>query len=358
MIQWNLLQPVDIGGSIQAGYQLGSETARKERMKGALAAFSADPTNPEAQNALAAYSPEFAMRLAGQRANQAAQQQERQRIGRIASNPDRNAARQEALSQGDLDLAKQISEMEDSDRKAAADRFKAAAPVAYQALKLPYEQRKAYIQTVAPELQSAGWTPQQIEAFDPSDEALTGVVHTNMTLEQAMGRDKINYQEVGPGARLVPFDATGRPVAGTGAPQPVDNTPAPEATPSGEFNYTPVPGAKVTSGYRTPEHNREVGGVPNSYHTRKDANGHPMAYDLVPPPGMSMAELHQKLVGLNPNLDVINEGDHIHVEPKPGRGGGANSDQASIRQHALDAIKAGADPAAVKARAASMGVTL
>jgi len=56
--------------------------------------------------------------------------------------------------------------------------------------------------------------------------------------------------------------------------------------------------------------------VANSYHTRRGVNGEPLAVDSVPPRGMSMAAYHAQLKRLNPGLDVINEGDHVHVEPK------------------------------------------
>ena len=72
----------------------------------------------------------------------------------------------------------------------------------------------------------------------------------------------------------------------------------------------------ITSTYRTPEHNREVGGVANSYHTRRGVNGEPLAVDSVPPRGMSMGEYHRRLSAANPNYDVINEGDHVHIEPR------------------------------------------
>lgn len=72
----------------------------------------------------------------------------------------------------------------------------------------------------------------------------------------------------------------------------------------------------VTSTYRTPKHNAEVGGVPNSYHTRRGVRGEPLAIDSVPPAGMTMAGYAARLRQLNPNYDVINEGDHVHIEPK------------------------------------------
>jgi len=41
-----------------------------------------------------------------------------------------------------------------------------------------------------------------------------------------------------------------------------------------------------------------------------------MARDSVPPPGMDMSRYWQALRALNPHLDVINEDDHIHMEPR------------------------------------------
>lgn len=67
-------------------------------------------------------------------------------------------------------------------------------------------------------------------------------------------------------------------------------------------------GARITSAKRTPEENARVGGAKNSYHL----SGH--AYDIVPPPGMSMGELEQQLRATGVRFaELINEGDHIHI---------------------------------------------
>jgi len=49
---------------------------------------------------------------------------------------------------------------------------------------------------------------------------------------------------------------------------------------------------------------------------RRDSSGNAMARDSVPPPGMSMSEYANRLRALNPGYDVINEGDHVHIEPR------------------------------------------
>lgn len=72
----------------------------------------------------------------------------------------------------------------------------------------------------------------------------------------------------------------------------------------------------MTSTFRSPSHNKRVGGVSNSFHMRRYPDGTPMARDSVPPKGMSMADYAAELRRQNPHLDVINEGDHVHMEPK------------------------------------------
>lgn len=71
-----------------------------------------------------------------------------------------------------------------------------------------------------------------------------------------------------------------------------------------------IPGIGITSRQRSAAHNAQVGGVPHSYHLTNDAR------DFVPPKGMGMGALHKQLASLyGSGYDVINEGDHIHVEP-------------------------------------------
>ena len=77
-------------------------------------------------------------------------------------------------------------------------------------------------------------------------------------------------------------------------------------------------GARITSARRTPQHNAEVGGAPNSYHLRGQA------FDIAPPPGMSMADLEAQLRSTGVQFaELINEGDHVHIawnnegQPKP-----------------------------------------
>ncbi len=64
----------------------------------------------------------------------------------------------------------------------------------------------------------------------------------------------------------------------------------------------------MTSGRRTPEGNRAVGGAERSFHLSGDAA------DYVPARGQTMAELYAEARRHFPNaVEVINEGDHVHV---------------------------------------------
>lgn len=101
-----------------------------------------------------------------------------------------------------------------------------------------------------------------------------------------------------------------------------------------------IPGIRVTSRKRTPEENARVGGVPNSFHQTDDAR------DFVPPEGMTMKQLAAALRGkFGSNFDVLDEGDHVHVEPGPKAGA------RSASRHYFTSPEAGARSASSEAGA-------
>lgn len=109
---------------------------------------------------------------------------------------------------------------------------------------------------------------------------------------------------------IIGVQAPQAPQAQQQAPRPPAPTrPAPAALTGVQAQIESIlPGVRITSGRRDPERNRSVGGAPNSYHLRGQA------FDLAPPPGMSMADLERQLraSGL-PFAELLNEGDHVHV---------------------------------------------
>ena len=93
-VNWDMLQPVDIGARVLQGYHIGSEMVRRKKLEGALAEYAQNPTDPQTQGALAALSPEFASKLGAHRWEMEEKQAEKKRIGAYFTNPDRAAARQ------------------------------------------------------------------------------------------------------------------------------------------------------------------------------------------------------------------------------------------------------------------------
>lgn len=79
-----------------------------------------------------------------------------------------------------------------------------------------------------------------------------------------------------------------------------------------------IPGAVVTSGLRNPEHNADVGGVPDSQHLTGQA------VDFVMPHGTTFEQVKHAVAqsGLQPT-EFINEGNHVHLAWGPKTGAAA-----------------------------------
>lgn len=96
------------------------------------------------------------------------------------------------------------------------------------------------------------------------------------------------------------------------------------------------PGATITSGQRTPEHNAAVGGVPDSMHLSGQA------VDFVPPKGTTKEQVAAALdkAGL-PHTELIDEGTHIHWG-WGGKGDAGQQTSAPSPQYAstTDAVRA------------------
>lgn len=82
-----------------------------------------------------------------------------------------------------------------------------------------------------------------------------------------------------------------------------------------------IPGIQVTSGLRTPERNAQVGGVPNSYHLTGQAR------DIAPPSTPQAAQQVRQYAAQH-GLEIIDEGDHWHLEPAPRSGAQQAAPQA------------------------------
>jgi hypothetical protein len=84
-----------------------------------------------------------------------------------------------------------------------------------------------------------------------------------------------------------------------------------------QFLTTAFPGTRITSGYRTPDHNAAIGGAAHSLHTRGEGE----AVDFVPPAGVTGAQIQEAARAAGyPTTEWLHEragdphstGDHIH----------------------------------------------
>lgn len=109
----------------------------------------------------------------------------------------------------------------------------------------------------------------------------------------------------------VPTQVTFDPTTRQYIPAMVGGSPMGAPQGGDPFGFLAQAGATVTSGLRTPERNAKVGGVPNSYHLSGQAR------DILPPRDPQQAAFIRQQAAAN-GLEVIDEGDHWHLEPRPG----------------------------------------
>lgn len=114
----------------------------------------------------------------------------RAELGKLAASGDVGGARRGALSAGDLELADAFGKLDEQQRAMVGNKIKAAGPVLLAASQVPYEQRRQVIGSAAQGLLAAGWTPQELESFDPTDQAIQGIVAQNRTVEGILSERK------------------------------------------------------------------------------------------------------------------------------------------------------------------------
>lgn len=161
-----------------AEFQQGMESGRQRRLEEDRANLFAKEQQAREQDRQRAMAEDQENRL------------ERGILGHMAKT-DPRAASQKALEVGQYELGDQFAKMDANQRKIARDNAEDLGGFAATLLaQVPYEQRKSVIAQARQTLESYGLKPEKIDGFDPTDEALQGLVASSMTLTQALAEQR------------------------------------------------------------------------------------------------------------------------------------------------------------------------
>jgi hypothetical protein len=231
-INFGLLQPVDVGALTQQGFSTGMAMVKQVQTKNALRAYLANPDDPQAYNALAAFDPAAAATIQQQQmsrrkmALEAEQLKARRTAGTQAAGGDVQGGMATALTAGDTEFADALSKLDDNKKKQAADFWSKAGPVAYQ-LKQTRDPaaRQALWAQAKPILAQTGADPSLLDSFDPTnDTQLEAAIVTSQKVSDLIEQGKIVWHQQGEQPSFA-TDSLGRPI-GTqnpyrqGAPAP------------------------------------------------------------------------------------------------------------------------------------------
>lgn len=316
----NALQMFDYGRKM--GQEL-RERREAEQLKTAISGYASDPNNPNALAPVIAADPRLGMQLRGQQQQQAQHAQEQRRADLPLITRLVESSRDEASYQQNRATAQQYG-IDVSTLPATFD--PAWREQQIMTLKALQDPTKAEALSTAGKIATDQLGPDKVGT--PEWRArVTEIWQTQESKPYVVGGETRLYtprlggpgQSVGaspqsgpqPGAVEDGFRFKGGNPADRSSWEPVaqgGQTARPSATFRGGFQG--LTGETITSTKRSAAHNKAVGGVSNSYHLTGQAR------DSVPPRGMSMAAYASQLRRLNPDKDVINEGDHVHMEPR------------------------------------------
>jgi hypothetical protein len=203
-IRWNLLQPVDTGAQVLQGFKTGAALVKGSQTRSALGHYLANPDDPHAYGALAYLDPQTAaaaerQHILRQKAVQDAQDRERAvALGSLAAT-DPAGAREEALRAGDFDLAKTFAELGEDRQKKAAAFWQEAGPLAYRLRQIDDpEARRALYEQAKPMLAATGADPALINGFDPTnDVALDAAITTAQKVGDLVDQARVTWHQQG-----------------------------------------------------------------------------------------------------------------------------------------------------------------
>lgn len=190
-IDFGALQTPDFLGSALKHYDYGKKMRQDRDRQSALQMYASDPQG--GVDAMMAVDPVMGLKLRDDATAQMASQRRAQISQQYATDPQ--GARTAAIGAGDFDLAGELGKLDEQGRAKAKENAERMAVIGLTLKKSPYEARKPAIQQLSSVLQASGFSPEQIAGFDPTDEAIDGLVASSMDLKTALERTTPNWKE-------------------------------------------------------------------------------------------------------------------------------------------------------------------
>lgn len=236
-IDWRLgLIPDDIGTSVAQAFQTGRAMAKQNALEGAYKSFADDPV--AGAKAVAAIDPIQGFQLQAAANAQQDRANSIEASSHLAQNDQAGALAAAGKLPADQMLAVQqhLATLSEAQRKLESDHAEVLAGIGHGLLARPYEERKSIIAHMAPALAARGFKPEEIAGFDPTDENITALQNSAMTLKDILAREDAANKPVAfaEGSQVYRTgDLTGQPAvpASAGATVIGDGAPAPAAAP-------------------------------------------------------------------------------------------------------------------------------
>lgn len=285
-VDFSLLRQPDFAAAALGGYQAGAAIGRQRRLDAALQ--SVDLEKPETIMQVLRADPQAGVQLLGASSALAKARQDTNHhvaltkyltdtVGSGAAvtaggmpgtsaqqtvSPDQ--ARLTYMQDDPEGYIEQIGKLDESTQKRLADASQAYAQVGAAAQQLPYEKRRAYIQSQAGFLAQHGVTPDHISGFDPTDFNLKAEITKSLDTQNAVQFWAPKLFSGQPGARVYDenpnsptFSVGGAGVSGGPS---AANAPPVRLTDPSQYNQLP-PGTQ----YIDPQGNHRVkGGAPSA----------------------------------------------------------------------------------------------
>lgn len=228
MVNWNILQPVDIGGAFQSGLESGRQEIAQRETRNALASLVQNPNDPNAINALAKYDPMTAMQFQ-QRGQQAQAQQREVDVKTRAAQGDPQAIAE--LAGIDWNAWESLRPDEKGKIK---DQNNYIGQSALAISQLPPEQRAAAWDAYIDQGVQMGYTTLGQFRGQYSDQALQAAIANAGLVENLWEAEEVKYTVLPQGATMVPVSQrTGIPLAtegqGFSTTPPQQQRPTPDA---------------------------------------------------------------------------------------------------------------------------------